>query len=134
MATQSLTLYKDGTNTEVFDLTSTIGKVATWVGASSTPTFPAALDVTIERKPVGNMTNDRYIHTLRRSGAATARAKVVTSSAEFKISVAKDPTSGATLMSDAEDAAIELVSYIIGGAPSATIIARVRKMVEGELL
>lgn len=134
MASSTLTLYKDTTTTEAFSIGSTIGKVTTYDGASSTPTFPVALDITQDRKPVGNMSNDRFIYTLRRSNAATAKANIATSSGELKVSVAKDPVSGATLEAEAVAAVAELISYVTGAAPTSTCMANIAKLVAGQLL
>lgn len=134
MASTNLTLYKDTSVSENFTLGTTQGRVTTYDGATSTPTFPVALDITQDRKQVGNMSNDRFIYTLRRSSAATAKANIATSSAELKISVAKDPLSGANLESEAVSAVAELVSYVTGAAPSATCMANIAKLVVGQML
>jgi hypothetical protein len=134
MATTNLTLYKDNTTSEAFTLGSTQGRLTTYDGASSTPTFPVALDITQDRKQVGNMSNDRFIYTLRRSSAAQAKANIATSSGELKISVAKDPLSGSTLEAEAVAAVAELISYVTGAAPTSTCMANIAKLVVGQLL
>lgn len=134
MATSSLTLYKDNTTSEAFDLTGVVGKVTTYMGAGSTPTFPIAMDLTRDQKPVGNATNDRFYVNVHRSGAATAAGTIRTSGAEIKITVAKDPTSGAALLAEAQYALAELVSYITGAAPTSTCVANIAKLVSGQWL
>lgn len=134
MASTSLTLYKDSTNTEVFSLGETVGKRTTYDGDESTPTFPVAYDITRDRKNVGNMSNDRYIHTIRRSSAATGRGSVATSSAELKVSVGKDPVTGAALELEARYALSELVSVITGTAPTTAQLANIAAICMGQLV
>lgn len=134
MATANLTLYKDGTTSEAFSLVSVEGRVTSYDGAGATPTFPIAMDITKDVKPVGNATNDRMYVNVHRSGAAAAQGAIRTSGAELKISVAKDPTSGAALLAEAEYALCELVSYVTGAAPSTTCVANIAKLCAGQLL
>lgn len=134
MATTSLTLYKDSTASEAFSLATTVGKVTSYDGAGSTPTFPIAMDLTLDRKPVGNATNDRYYINVHRSGAASAQGAIRTSGAELKISVAKDPASGTALLAEATAALAELVSYVTGAAPTTTCMANIAKLVVGQWL
>lgn len=92
------------------------------------------MDITKDVKPVGNATNDRMYVNVHRSGAATAQGAIRTSGAELKISVAKDPTSGAALLAEAQYALCELVSYITGAAPTTTAVANIAKLCAGQLL
>jgi hypothetical protein len=133
MASSSFTLYKNASDTEVFSLASTVGKVTSYEGAGSTPTFPVGLDFTVDKKPVGNMTNDRMYANLHRSAAATAAGAVRTSSAEMKVSIAKDPTSGATLLAEAVSATCELLS-LFGCTINSTVVTNVTKFCAGQLL
>jgi hypothetical protein len=134
MATSTLTLYSDTTNTEQFDLSGTEGKTTQWVGASSTPSLPVSFDFTRDAKAIGNMSNDRYYYSVKRSATATAQAAVRTSSATLQVSTAKDPSSGATLLVDAQAALVELISYVTGAAPTATTVANCAKLVAGQAL
>lgn len=134
MATSSLTLYKDNTTSEAFTLDSVVGKTTSYTGAGSTPTFPIGMDLTRDVKSVGNMSNDRHYVNVHRSSAASAQGAVRTSGAELKITVAKDPTSGAALLSEAEYALAELVSYITGAAPTSTAVANIAKLCQGQWL
>lgn len=134
MATTALTLYKDNTTSEVFTLATVQGKVTTYDGAGSTPTFPIQMDLTLDRKPVGNSSNDRVYINVHRSGAATAQGAIRTSGTEVKTTVAKDPSSGALLLAEAEASLAEVVSYITGAAPTTTCMANIAKIVRGQWL
>lgn len=135
MASSSVTLYKvDGVTAEVFTLDSVLGKDTKYTGASSTPTFPIMLTLTKDAKSVGMLANDRMAASVKRSAAATAQSKVVTGSATLSCSIGKDPTSGSALLTEAESALTELISYFTGTAPTATTITNVSKFVAGVLL
>lgn len=134
MATTTVSLYKDTTNTEAFTLATVLGKVTTYDGAGSTPTFPIQMDLTLDRKPVGNASNDRVYVNVHRSGAASAQGAIRTSGAELKVTVAKDPSSGTALLAEAEIALCELVSYVTGAAPTSLMMANIAKIVRGQWL
>lgn len=134
MATSSLTLYKDNTTSEAFNLATVVGRVTTYEGASSTPTLPVQLDLTLDKKQVGNMSNDRFYINCHRSGAATARGAIATSGGTLSITVAKDPSSGSSLLSDAVAAVCELISYVTGAAPTSAAVSNITKLCAGQWL
>lgn len=134
MATSQLTLYTDNTTSLVYDLSSVEGQQTSYIAVNSTPTFPVGFELTHDTKPVGNMTNDRQRINFHKSSAKTAQAKIGTSGAELKISVAKDPTSGATLVADAVANLACLVSYLTGAAPTTTCMSRLQSLVVGQWL
>lgn len=134
MATSTLTLYKDNTTSETFNLSSAVGKSTVYDGAGTTPTFPIQMVLTKDQKNVGNMSNDRFYINVHRSGAATGRGQVATSGASLQITVGKDPVSASSLVAEATAALAELVSYITGAAPTSTAMSNIASLVVGNWL
>lgn len=129
MASSSLTLYKNNTQTQVFDLQQTSAMMTKWIASGrslSTPYF-----ISVERKlaNANSSSNDHIILRAGRTEANASTAKLATSLVTLDVSVPKDQSILTPTVQK------ELLSLVASALNEATAMeatsANITKLIEG---
>lgn len=131
MATSPITLYPSVAGTEVYTLMSIGDSKQTYAGASSTLAAPHSLELSQEKKAIGNLGNDRFVVATKAAAYNQSLAKTSIVSATLTISVAKDATNTVDFSAKAVEEISKLFSYFTGAAPSAGQITNIQTIVSG---
>lgn len=131
MATSPITLYPSVAGTEVYTLMSIGDSKQTYSGAASTLAAPKTLELSQEKKAIGNLGNDRFVVATKAAAYNASLAKTSIVSATLTISVAKDATAAVDFSGKAVEEISKLISYFTGAAPSAGAIANITTIVAG---
>lgn len=131
MATSPLTLYPSVAGTEAYTLMSIGDSKQTYAGAASTLAAPQTLELSQEKKAIGNLGNDRFVVATKAAAYNASLAKTSIVSATLTISVAKDATATVDFSAKATEEISKLISYFTGAAPSADAINNINIIVAG---
>lgn len=131
MATSPITLYSDTSATEVYTLVAVGDNKQTYTGAAGTLAAPHSLELTQEKKTIGNLGNDRFVVATKAAAYNASLAKTSIVSATLTVSVAKDATATVNFTAKASEEISKLISYFTGAAPSAQEITNINLVVSG---
>lgn len=131
MATSPITLYPDPAGTEVYTLVAVGDNKQVYSGISGTLAAPQSLELSQEKKAIGNLGNDRFVVATKAAAYNASLAKTSIVSATLTVSVAKDATATVNFTLKAAQEIAKLISYFTGAAPSAQEMTNIDLVVSG---